>query len=112
MHSLWNQVVMMINLQDFGLTLPKVGKKSKIRNLQVLHVAEKDELEHRLEDYVRIKYLKYVENLLRENYTLWLKSDTGQISGLEVTEDEIRKTAESIEVQALKDCMVVSLFGI
>lgn len=101
----------MKSLQDCSLKFPEISKKPKRnRHPEVLHLSDKDDLEHRLEDFVRLHYLRYVEGILKENYDLWLKSDTGQISGLVVTVEEIKRTAEIIEIEALKACTVVSLY--
>lgn len=95
---------------NFHLSLPEIGKNLKRnRKPEVLHL-ESDEVEHRLEDFVRLQYLKYVEGVLQENYHLWLKSEIGQMSELNVTYEQIRKTAENIEADAVRACMVVSLY--
>ncbi|XP_063709324.1 uncharacterized protein LOC134837862 [Culicoides brevitarsis] len=96
--------------QDTKLKYPEINRSSKKnRHPKSVHL-QKEDLHHQLEDYVRLQYLKYVEGVLRDNYNLWLKSDTGQISGLIVTEKEIKETAETIEIEALKACTIVSLY--
>lgn len=92
------------------LKYPEINKEAK-RNRHPKNVQlQKEDIHHHLEDFVRLHYLKYVEGVLKENYNLWLESDTGQISGLIVTEKEIRETAETIEIEALKACTIVSLY--
>lgn len=102
--------VVMKGVQDCGLKYPEICKNPiKSRHPEAVYI-EKDDLEHRLEDFVRLQYLRYVERVLKENYNLWLNSDMGQISGLVVTEKEIRETAKNIEIEALKGCTIVSLY--
>lgn len=70
-----------------------------------------EELHHGLTDYVRDKYLKYTRKILRQNYERWLYSDDNNATGgLKVTDDEIDKTARKLELEAVKACMVVSLY--
>uniref|UniRef100_A0A336M2D0 CSON008365 protein n=1 Tax=Culicoides sonorensis TaxID=179676 RepID=A0A336M2D0_CULSO len=92
------------------LKIPEIDGKSKRNNDPKAIRVERGDVEHLLQDFVRANYLKYVEGVLKENYKLWLKSDMGQISELVVTDEEIRKTAENIEIEAVKACMVVSLY--
>lgn len=100
----------MKTLQSGSLKFPEISKNPKQNFHPETVDIEKDDLEHRLDDYVRLQYLRFVENKLNENYKLWLNSDTGQTSGLIVTQKEIRETAESIEIEALKGCTIVSLY--
>ncbi|XP_055547331.1 uncharacterized protein LOC129731384 [Wyeomyia smithii] len=64
---------------------------------------------HRLTGKVRNHYLNYLENLLARNYKTW--SDTiDSLDNVMFTSSEIKRCAESIELKAVKSCMIVSLY--
>ncbi|XP_058821470.1 uncharacterized protein LOC131683474 [Topomyia yanbarensis] len=64
---------------------------------------------HRLTGKVRCQYLNYIENLLIGNYDAWMKT-VDSYDNVTFTPDEVKRCAESIELKAVKSCMIVSLY--
>ncbi|XP_058454285.1 uncharacterized protein LOC131432182 [Malaya genurostris] len=64
---------------------------------------------HRLTGRVRCQYLNYLENLLTGNYKAWT-STVSSYENVTFTPAEVKRCAASLEMQAVKSCMIVSLY--
>ena len=95
-------------LLNYPLKIPKI--KDHDWDMEVLEVVEDIQMPiHRLTALVRKEYLKTLEKTISCNYQNW-QNLTGNYDDRMISEDDVKKCAEAIELRAVQSCMVANLY--